>query len=110
MRVRLVKKAILEVPNVPAVPLVKRVRASMVLAKPVRWVNLVRPTTILLLLADRAQVAIIKQFRAKRLVCRAFLARMRMRLDQPNVKIAAKDNIKAYRATTRVWIAQQVDT
>ena len=110
MRVRLVKKAILEVPNAPAVPLVKRVRVSMVLAKPVRWVNLVRPTTILLLLAHRAQVAIIKQFRAKLLVCRAFLARMRMRLDQPNVKIAALDNTKTHLAMTRVWIAKLANT
>jgi hypothetical protein len=46
----------------------------------------------------------------KHLVCRAFLARTKTVPVQPNVKIAALGNTKMHRATTRVWIAQQVDT
>jgi hypothetical protein len=62
------------------------------------------------MLAHHATRARIKKRRAKRLVCRAFLERMRMIRVPPNVKIVAKDNIKAYRATTRVWIAKWANT
>ena len=102
IRVKLVKKVILEVPNAPVVPRAKRVRVPMALAKHVRRVNLVHPMTILLMRAHHAKVAIIKQLRAKRLVCRAFLARMRMALVQQIVKIAALDNTKMRLAMKRV--------
>ena len=82
----------------------------MALAKHVRRVNLVHPMTILLMRAHHAKVAIIKQLRAKRLVCRAFLARMKTTLVQQNVKIARKDNTKMYLAMTLVWIAKWANT
>jgi hypothetical protein len=105
-----VKKAILEVPNAPVVPLVKQERVSMALAKHVRWVNLVHPMTLLLIRAHLAKVAIIKQLRAKRLVCLAFLARMKMTLVPQIAKIAALGNTKMHLAMERVWIAKWVGT
>jgi len=110
IRVKLVQKVIPEVPNAPVVPLVKQVRLLMVLAKHVRWVNLVHPMTILLIRAHRATVGIIKELRAKRLVYHAFLARMKTIPVQPNVKIAALDNIRMYLAMTLVWIVVSDNT
>jgi hypothetical protein len=46
--------------------------------------------------------AIIKKNRAKHLVYHAYLARMKTIPVQPNVKIAAVDNIKVHLAMTRV--------
>jgi hypothetical protein len=43
IRVKLAKKAVLEVPNAPVAPLVKRERVPMARAKHVRRVNLVHP-------------------------------------------------------------------
>ena len=96
------KKAILAVPNAPVVPLVRRVRVPTVLAKHVRRVNLVHPMTILLLRAYHVDLGLIKQLRAKHLVCHAYLARMKTIPVQPNVKIAALGNIKMHLATKRV--------
>ena len=92
----------LAVPNAPVVPLAKRVRVIMAIAKHVRWVNLGHPMTILLTRASHVFLGLIKQVRAKHRVCRAFLARMKTVPVQSNVKIAALGNIKMYRATTRV--------
>ena len=102
IRAKWVKKAILAVPNAPVVPLAKRVRVPMVLAKHVRWVNLVHPMTILLTRASHVFLGLIKQVRAKHRVCRAFLARMKTVPVQSNVKIAALGNTKMQLATTRV--------
>jgi hypothetical protein len=110
IRVKLVKKAILEVPNALVVPLVNRERVSMARVKHVWRVNLVHPMTILLIRAHHAKVAIIKQLRAKRLVYHAFLARMKTIPVQPNVKIAALDNIRMYLAMTLVWIVVSDNT
>jgi hypothetical protein len=97
-----VKKVILEVPNALVVVPVNRVRVIMVLVKHVRKVNLVHPMTVLLLHARHATLGIIKKIKAKRLVCRAFLGRMKTILVQQNVKIAALDNIKMYLAIHHV--------
>jgi hypothetical protein len=105
-----VKKVILEVPNALVVVPVNRVRVKMVLVKHVRWVNLVHPMTVLLILARHATLGIIKKIRAKRLVCRAFLGRMKMILVRTLVKIAAKDNIKMRQVTKLAWIAKWVST
>ena len=101
-RAKWVQKAMLAVPNAPVVPLAKRVRVPMVLAKHVRWVNLVHPMTILLTRASHVFLGLIKQVRAKHRVCRAFLARMKTVPVQPNVKIAALGNIKMQLAMIRV--------
>jgi hypothetical protein len=95
-----VKKVILEVSNAPVATLVNRVLVPMVRAKHVRLVNLVHPMIRRLFLARHVIPAIINTFRAKRLVCRAYLARMKIELVHQNVKIAALDNIKMYLATT----------
>ena len=105
IRAKWVKKAILEVPNAPVVPLAKQVPVLMVLAERVMRDNHANPMIQSRLRARPAKVALIKTKMAKRLVCRAFLARMKMILVRPNVKSAALDNIKMYRATTRVWVA-----
>ena len=106
----MVKKASQEVPSAPVVPRVNPVRVTMVRAKYVRRANLVHPTIQTRLRARHANRATFKKIRAKRLVCRAFLARMKMILVRPTVKIAALDNIKMYRATILVWIAQSANT
>ena len=108
--VKLVQKVIPAVPNAPVVPLVKQARLLMVLAKHVRWVNLVHPMTILLIRAHRAFLGIIKQLQAKHLVYHAFLARMKTIPVQPNVKSAALGDIKMQPAMTRVWIAKWANT
>ena len=92
----------LAVPNAPAVPLAKRVRVPMVLAKHVRWVNLVHPTTILLTRASHVFLGLIKQLRGKHLVCHAYLARTKTVPVLPNVKIAALGNIKMQLGMTLV--------
>ena len=92
----------LAVPNAPVAPLAKRVRIPMALAKYVRRANLVNPMIQKRMLVHHATRACIKQIRAKRLVCRAFLERMKTILVQPNVKSAALGNTKMHRATTRV--------
>jgi hypothetical protein len=102
IRAKWVMKAILAVPNAPVAPLAKRVRVPMALAKHVRWVNLVHPMTILLTRAYHVLLGLIKQLRAKHLVCRAFRARTKTVPVQPNVKIAALADIKMHRATTLV--------
>jgi hypothetical protein len=86
--VKLVKKVIQVAPNAPVATRVKRVWVIMALVKHVMRVNFVHPMTLLLIRAHHAKVAIIKQVRAKRLVCRAYLARMKTIPVQPNVKIA----------------------
>jgi hypothetical protein len=114
--VKLAKKASLEVPNAPVAPLVKRDQVSMARAKHVWRVNLVHPMTILLIRAHHAKVAIIKQARVKRLVCRAFLANsnqtpnkllasiaklvelLPMPLEKPIVPFAPKVGIKRNKA------------
>ena len=110
IRAKWVKKAILAVPNAPVVPLAKRVRVPMALAKHVRWVNLVHPITILLTRAYHVFLGRIKQVWAKHRVCRAFLARMKTVPVQPNVKIAALGNTKMQLGMTLVWIAPQANT
>ena len=110
MVVKWVKKVILEVPNAPVVTPANPGRGPTVLAKHVRRVNLVNPMIQTLLRARHANRATFKKIRAKLPVCRAFPERMKMIRVQPNAKIVAKDNIKAYRATTRVWIAQLANT
>jgi hypothetical protein len=97
-----VKKAILAVPNAPVVPLAKRGRVIMVLAKHVMRVNLVHPMTVLLTCAYHVFLDLIKQVRVKHLVCRAFLERTKTIPVLPNVKIAALANTKMHRAMTRV--------
>ena len=92
----------LAVPNVPVVPLAKRVRVPMVLVNHVRWVDPGRPMTILLTRASHVFLGLIKQVRAKHRVCHAFLARMKTVPVQSNVKIAALGDIKIQLATTRV--------
>ena len=106
----MVQKVILEAPNAPVATLVNRERVSMARAKHVWRVNLVHPMTILLIRAHHAKVAIINQARVKRLVCRAFLARMKTLPVLPNVKIAASGNIKMHLAMIRVWIAKWANT
>jgi hypothetical protein len=108
--VKLVKKVILEVPNAPVVTLVKRVRVTVVNVNNVRQVNHVHPMIQTQFRAHRATLAIIKQIRAKHLVCHAFLALMRMIPVQPHAKIALEDNIKMRLAMKHVWIAKWVNT
>ena len=98
----MVKKAILEVPNAPAVPLAKQVPVLMVLAERVMRDNHANPMIQTRLRARPAKVALIKTKMAKRLVCRAFLARMKTIPVQPNAKIAALGNIKIHLAMIRV--------
>jgi hypothetical protein len=102
IRAKWVKKAILAVPNAPVAPLAKRVRVLMVLAKHALRDNHANPTIQTLLRACDAKVALIKKNRAKHLVCRAFLERMKTIPVQPNVKSAALGNTKMYRAMTLV--------
>ena len=102
IRVKWVKKAILEVLNAPVVTRVKRVLVTMGLVNHAGRVISVNPAIQTLLRAHHAKVAIIKLTRAKRLVCRAFLARMKTMPVQPNVKIAALGNTKMYLAMTLV--------
>jgi hypothetical protein len=99
MVVKWVKKVIPAVPNAPVAPLAKRV---LPVAKYVRRANLVNPMIQKRMLVHHATRACIKQIRAKRLVCRAFLERMKTIPVQPNVKSAALGNTKMHRATTRV--------
>ena len=96
MVVKWVKKVIPAVPNAPVAPLAKRV---LPVAKYVRRANLVNPMIQKRILVHHATRACIKQIRAKRLVCRAFLERMKIELVHQNVKIAALDNIKMHLAT-----------
>jgi hypothetical protein len=86
IRVKLVKKVIQEVPNAPVATLVNRVRVTMVRAKPVRRVNLVNLMIGRLILAHHANRATIKKSRVKRLVCRAFLARIKIHQANTPVK------------------------
>jgi hypothetical protein len=102
IRAKWAKKAILAVPNAPVAPLARRVRVPMVLAKHVRWVNLGHPMTVLLTRAYHVHLGLIKQVRAKHLVCHAYLARMKTIPVQPIVKSAAVGNTKMQLATTRV--------
>jgi hypothetical protein len=102
IRAKWVKKVIRAVPNAPVVPLAKPVRVLMVLAKHVMRVNHVHPMTLLLIRAHYAKVALIKTKEVKRLVCHAYLARMKTILVQPIVNSAALDNTKMYLATTLV--------
>jgi hypothetical protein len=102
--VKLVKKVILAAPNAPVATLVNRVRVIMALVKRVRWVNLVHPMIKTLLHARHATPGIIKKIRAKRLVYRAFLERMKTILVRTLVKIATLVNIKMHLAMKRVWI------
>jgi hypothetical protein len=110
MVVKWVKKVILEVPNVPVVTRVKRVLVTMAIAKHVRTVDFVNPMAILLILVLSVAWDTIKKNWAKRLAYPAFLARMKMILDRPNVKIARKDNTKMYLATKPVWFAKLANT
>jgi hypothetical protein len=110
IRVKLAKKAILEVPNAPVAVLVKPVLALVVLVKNVRLVNHVHPMIKTLLCARHVIPDFIKQLWAKHLVYRAFLARMKTIPVQQNVKIAAVGNIKMHLAMTRVWIAKSAST
>ena len=98
----LVKKVILVVPNASVATRVKPERALAVLAKHVRRANLVHPMTQKRMLVHHATRARIKKMRAKRLVCRAFLERMKTIPVQPNVKSAALGNTKMYPAMTLV--------
>ena len=75
--VKPVKKVMLEVPNAPVAMQVNRVQVIMVHAKHVRKVNLVNLMIRRLILAHRATLAIIKQIRAKHLVCRAYQERIK---------------------------------
>ena len=75
--VKLVKKAMLEVPNAPVAMLVNRVRVIMVPVKYVRWANLVHPTIQTRLRARHANRATFKKIRAKLPVCRAFPERIK---------------------------------
>jgi len=72
-----VKKARPVVQNAPVVALVNQVRVMGADAKNVRRVNLVRPTMTTLIRAHYATLAIIKQIRAKHLVCRAYQERIK---------------------------------
>tara|TARA_B110001469_G_C9283640_1_gene156552 strand:+ start:55 stop:405 length:351 start_codon:yes stop_codon:yes gene_type:complete len=110
MVVKWVKKVILEVPNAPVVTPVNQVLVPMVLVKHVMRVNLEHPMIKTLLRAHCAELVIIKQVRAKHLVCHAYLARMKTIPVQPNVKIAVLDNIKMHLAMTRVCIATLANT
>ena len=76
MVVRLVKKAMLEVPNAPVVTPVNQGRVTGAHVKNVRRVNLVHPMIKTLLRAHCAKLACIKTKEAKHLVYRAYLARM----------------------------------
>ena len=105
-----VKKVMLEVPNAPVATPVNQERVLMVRVKNVRRVNLVHPMIKTLLRAHCAELVIIKQVRAKHLVCHAYLARMKKIPVQPNVKIAVLDNIKMHVAITRVCIATLANT
>jgi len=108
--VKWVKKVNRAVPNAPVATLVKRVLVTMAIAKHVRTVDFVNPMAILLILVLSVTLAIIKRTWAKRLAYPAFLARMKMILDRPNVKIARKDNTKMYLATKPVWFAKLANT
>jgi hypothetical protein len=108
--VKLVKKASLVVPNAPVATRVKPERALAVLAKHVRRVNLVHPMIQKRMLVHHATRVFIKKIRAKRHACRAFLERMKTIRVRPNAMLVTKDNIKMYRATTRVWIARSANT
>ena len=96
------KKAILEVPNAPAVMPVKRERGPTGLVNHVGWVISVNPTIQTLLRARHANRGITNKRWAKRLVCRAFPARMKMIPVLPNVKNVALGNTKMHLAMTRV--------
>ena len=102
IRAKWVKKAIRAVPNAPVVPLAKRVPVLMVLAKHVMRGNHANPMIQTRLRARPAKVALIKTKMAKRLVCRAYLARMKTVPVRRNVKIAALGNTKMQLAITRV--------
>jgi len=91
--VKLVKKVILEVPNVPVATLVNRVRVPMVLVKNVRWVNLVHPVIKTLLLAGRATPANTKTQK-----------------DKPRVTSVFWDNINPIKAVKNVWTAKPAST
>ena len=99
IRAKWVKRAILVVPNAPVVPLAKQVPVLMVLAERVMRDNHANPMIQTRLRARPAKVALIKTKMAKRLVCRAYLERMKIELVHQNVKIAALDNIKMHLAT-----------
>ena len=98
IRAKWVKKAIPAVPNAPVVPRAKRAPVLTVLAKHVLRDNHANPMIQTRLRARRAKVALIKTKMAKRLVCRAFLARMKMIRVQPNAKFAALGNTNMYPA------------
>jgi hypothetical protein len=89
---------------------VNRVQVTVANVKNVPLVNPVNPRIKTRLRAPHATRATIKKRRAKRRVCLAFLECMKMIRVRSNAKLVAKDNIKAYRATTRVWIAQLANT
>jgi hypothetical protein len=97
-----VKKAIREVPNAPVVTQVKRVLVTMGLVNHVGRVIPVNPTTQTRLRARHATRVTTKKNRAKRLVCRAFLERMKTILVQKHVKFVRSDNIKTHLAMKRV--------
>jgi hypothetical protein len=100
--VKLVKKVIQVAPNAPVATRVKRVRVMGARVKNVRRVNLVCPKISTRLLVHRVPLELIKKIRAKRLVCRAYLARMKTIPVQHSVKIAVLDNIKLHLAMTLV--------
>ena len=97
-------------PNAQVATPVNQAQVPMVRVKHVGLVNLVHLMIQTLLRAHCAKLAIIKQVRAKHLVYRAYLARMKTIPGPPNVKIAAVGSIKMHLAMIRVWIAQQAGT
>ena len=102
IRAKWVKKAIRAVPNALVAPLAKRVPVLMVNVNNVPLVNHVHLMIQTRLRAYHVLPGLIKQVQAKRLVCRAYLARMKTVPVRRNVKIAALGNTKMQLAITRV--------
>ena len=98
------------VPNAPVATRVNRVPAPVAGVNNAPLVNRVQPTIKTLLRARYATLAIIRRNWAKRLVCRAFLERMKMILVRTLVKLVVKDNINMHPATKLAWIAKWVST
>jgi len=110
IRVAVVPKQKQAVPNVSVATRVKRVLATVAHVNNAPLVNRVSPMMQRPILVRLVTRGTIKKIWARRRVCRAYREHMKMTLVRPNVKIAAKDNIKMHRVTKRVWLAKWVNS